>query len=229
MVRIGLYNFPEAALAVRVTREEILSRVRKTVRLDALLGPFASMDDLLAERANLEGELARLDSGDAHLHLVFGRYHAASRREHQWAIDAQALTLAAHLQLITADPFERSIDTHEVEVDLAATGGTLTIPHAGNIPSRPALVLTAAATVLRPALTDGARTLTWDGLLAPGDVLAIDADRQTAWRNGTENVLLDIAGDFPRIAPGGSTLSCTASGASPPNAALRVTWRDWWD
>lgn len=229
MVRIGLYTFPEAALAVRVTREEILSRVRKTVRLDALLGPFASMEDLLAERATLEGELARLDSGDAHLHLVPGRYHAASRREHQWAIDAHALTFAAHLLLITEDPFERSTDTHEIEADLASIGGAVTISHAGNIPSRPALVLTAAATVQRPVITDGARTLVWDGLLAPGDVLALDADRLTAWRNGTENVLLAISGDFPRIAPGGSTLSCAAQGAGPPHAALRVTWRDWWD
>lgn len=229
MIQIGAYTFPADQAQATVGREEALSRVRKSIRIDAILGPFDSIPAAQSEIDDLEGQLALLDQGLADVRIHADRFYLAHRKEYERSLEERTLTASVHMVLLTDDAFERGgqIETHLLNI---ADGVTeIIITQDGNIDALPVLTVHALDVIVNPALSDGQRTWTYTGTLSPGDVLVADSDRRTAIRNGTANVLNQVAGDFIRLSPGVTRITWSEAASSSHQATLIIQYRSLWD
>ncbi len=229
MIQIGDYIFPANQAQALVRREEVHSLVRKSIRIDTLLGPFDSIDEAQNEIENLEGELARADAGLADVRIQEGRYYRARRSEYTRTLDERTLTAAIHMTLLTDDPFERSVNEHSIPWTITASGAQITIPNAGNVDAPPLITLTASSYLINPTLSDGVRNWTYLALLNAGDFLVIDSDRKTALLNGTVNILHTVDGEFIQLPPGNTVLIYTDYPYSSHQAIINIQYQDCWD
>lgn len=229
MIQIGAYTFPDGQAQATVCREEALSRVRKSIRIDAILGPFDSINEALAMLDDLEGQLALLDIGLADVRIQADRFHMAHRKEYERAVDERTLTASVHIVLLTEDAFERGVQIESHHLNIADGETEIIISQAGNIDALPVLTVQAQGVIINPTVTDGQRTWTYMGTLSPGDALVVDSDQRTAILNGTVNVLNRAAGDFIRLYPDATRISWSEDVASSQQATLTIQYRSLWD
>ena len=75
--------------------------------------------------------------------------------------------------------------------------------------------------VTNPSITIGVSILRWTGVLTVTDVLEIDTEFMTVRLNGV-NALSNYIGGFPKLLPGGTSVSATVAGTTT------WMWRDRW-
>lgn len=228
-MKIGSYEFEPGQHAVKIMRQVVYARVRKVIRVDAVLAHHHTLAEARADVEALEGQLALLDRGDAALELVPGRYYDAARRDYSRHLNEDTFTTAVHLELLTADAFERGTVLQSANLTISDSGDGIPVSQAGNTVSRPRLTLSATGVLVGPSLSDGANRIRYEGTLAAGDVLVIDAEPQSAVLNGAANALPAMTGDFPLLGPGATTITYEDEAASTHQAHLLVEYRDTWD
>ena len=184
MVAIGSYTFPEHSTAVDIQSRFIDGKLKKIIRIDALVLGSGNAVDFLADIEDLEGEIEKFDRGEADLSITSGRTYKGIRLALQRTLDRESKFAAFEILLLTEDRFERSSVLHEEDKTITASGDTLVVSQAGNVYAFPEITLTATEDLVHPVLSDGTRGLTYNGTIPAGSVLVIDADAKTATLDG---------------------------------------------
>lgn len=227
MTTLGAYSFRADRTRVLSDLRFVEDRLRRQVELLGLLDGFPTRADFQAELAGLDAAVEAFEAGQATLSLVAGRWLAGRVLRYRKTVDEAARSAAFRLIVLSEDRYERSQTLHEATLELTASGQSLALENAGTAESRPRLTLTALGALLDPRLGDGARALTYHGALAPGDALLLNCDAHTAELSGG-NALHELVGDWPRLAPGATTLTYSDDAASSHSGLLRVEYRDFW-
>lgn len=228
MVAVGSFTFPPRNTAVDIQTRFVDGRTRKVIRVDTILLGSGTLNEFLNEVADLEGEIEKFDRGEATLSITDGRYVTGRRMSLQRTLDESTRFAAFEIRFLTGDRFERSVALHEESRLITASGDSIQVTQAGNAASRPLVLITATGDLVRPALSDGERTMTYEDTQQAGSVLSIDADLQTAVLDGSDNVLNRMSGSFPILTPGVTTLTYTDNPTSSHSGALTVKYRDTW-
>ena len=228
MTGLGSFNFPEKRTFVRSRIREVLSKVRREIDIYSLLIGYGNLENLEQDLEILEGELEKFNRKEVTLSLHPGRYVSGWRRDYQRVIEPRHKAASLHLLILTDDRFERSIEEHQETLILSASGQSIEISQEGNGEAFPRLVLTATGTLIHPAISDGTRTLSFQGQLEPGMSLHLDSDFHTALINGSENVLQSLSGEFPLLDPGTTQITYTDHSSSTHSGTLEINYRDLW-
>lgn len=228
MTSVGDFTFPARRTVVTVRTREVLSRVRREIEIVSLFCSYTSLSQLESDLERLEGELERFDRREAGLSLHPGRYLMGWRRDWRKLIEPQARTASIRLLALTDDRFERSVEEHVLNVTIVQQSQATPVSQAGNGWAFPRFLLTATGTLIDPSFSDGARTLTCNIQLSPGETLQIDSDRRSVLKNGTTNVLSQTSGEFPLLEPGGGELVYADDAASSHLGNLEIRYRDLW-
>ena len=112
----------------------------------------------------------------------------------------------------TADPIIiGSLEKHQTGSGILKNDGTFEAP----------LRVRITGAVTNPSVTVGGSILRWTGVLTAIDVLEIDTEFMTVRLNGV-NALFNYIGGFPKLLPGGTSVSATVTGTTT------WMWRDRW-
>lgn len=226
-VILGEIAFDPAHTAVKETHSEVGGRRERAIEIS---GFIVGETNVSAIEARLDAILDQASKNDytAELSIRSGRWLWVRRNEFTRHVSAETLTGAFTLKLGAKDPFEESIALHAVAWQIAASGSTLNVVAGGNANTRPAIRLTAVGDLIRPAFSDGERTIAFDGVVPDGSELAIDGVAGTADLDG-ENVTPYLIGTFPELTPGETTLTYADDAGSSHTALVSVEYRDrWW-
>jgi len=228
MARIGTFQFPDDTTVIDLSRRFIRGRDRKISNLTSILNRFSSQADLKQAVRDLRREVERFDQGETDLSVHDGRFLMGRRSRSDIEEHEDRGLAVIRLEVFSDDRYERSETEFQATFNLTTSPQVLNFSPGGNWNTPPTLVLTATATISNPSLTDGERTLTYSGDLLLGELIELDGEKRTATKNGTENVLNDISGEFVELTPDSAALTYTDSSTPAPNATLLVKWRDRW-
>ncbi|MBI3118882.1 MAG: hypothetical protein HYZ00_09365 [Candidatus Hydrogenedentes bacterium] len=225
-VTLGSYTFSEPLTAVAEALEEIGGRDARQIRLQGMLAQFETPEALEAE---FDALLAAASASEAvALSLRTGRQFFVRRTGFKRELSRDPLVGAFTLQLEALPAYEETQAETVVTWYFAASGATRNFTTAGNLATVPALELQAAGVLVNPSVSDGARTLSYDGTLAAGAVLLCDSAAGVVTLDG-EDVTPYTSGVFPQIAPAGTVFTYTDAPDSSHAGILIVRYRDrWW-
>jgi hypothetical protein len=225
-ITLGGYAFGESITAVREHLKERGGRDARVVLLKGVLEGLASLDAIEAELDAIAA--AASDTEEAVLTLRPGRVLVVRRTALARQVYRDALSATFELELEAADAFERAAE--ETEVAGVFTGGQLTldIPASGNTPALPRIGLTPDSSAVRPSVGVGDRVLTYDGTVAAGSTLVVDAAAGVALLDGVD-VTPYTDGLPPLLSPGDNTLVYADESVSTPDVAVSVAFHArWW-
>ena len=228
MATVGDFTFPQERTSLDIQTRIVDGQTRKVVRIDTIILGFGSNAQFLANVELLEGEIELFDQGEVSLSATQGRYYEGRRLRLERTIDEKSRFAAFEIELLTHDRYERSQTLHQENLTITASGDYLDVDQEGNTHSPPQLQLTATGNLVKPVLSDGERSLYYWDTLQAGNNLVIDCDLRTAKLNGSTNVLGKIAGSFPLLVPGESSITYTDDPSSTHNGTLLAKYRDRW-
>jgi hypothetical protein len=224
-VTLGTYTFPQPLTAVAEALEELGGRDARRIRLQGVLDGFPTREALEAE---LDALLAAASASDAvPLSLREGRRYFVRRTAFKREIAEDPLTGAYTLQLDALPPYEEAAAETVDSWYFAASGATKALDTPGNIPTPPRIELQAIGTLYDPTFSDGERVITYHGVLADEEVLILDGPAASVTLNG-DDVTPYTTGVFPRIVPGGTTLTYTDTAGSSHAGIATLRFRDRW-
>lgn len=218
------YNFDEARVSVSEKHEEVGGRDARVIRIEGVV----EAADAAAVDAALDAILEAASVAEAVLSLREGRRMVVSRKAFSRTLLRGGRAASYVLELEAADPYEYAVVASNAAWSIAASGATQAVLPEGNTESLPTITLTATGDLVRPSISDGARSITYDGIVGDGAVLILDSQQKRATLDSTD-VTPYISGDFPQLDPAGTTLVYTDDAASSHTAAAVVSWLDrWW-
>ncbi len=223
---LGAYEFDAARTSVVEKHEEIGGRDARAIRIRGVIeaADAAGLDAALAAMLNAASE-----SGEATvLSLRAARRLLVARKTFTQEPLHGEHAASFTLDLEAEDPYEYAETATNSAWSITVSGATHAVMPGGDAVSLPTITFTAAGTLVRPTISDGVRTLVYDGTVADGEILLFDSTRQRATLAGVD-VTPYVSGDFPRLDPAGTTLVYTDDAASSHTAAAAVSWLDrWW-
>jgi Siphovirus-type tail component, C-terminal domain len=228
MASIGDYTFDESATRIVSDLRMVEKRLRREISIVGMLEGFVSASALYSEMEALEKEIEKFAVGEVTLSLVSGRFLNGKILRHRKTVDEAQRVASFRLILLSEDRFERSIEFHQETLIITASGNDIEVENAGSADSLPTLTLTATGELVDPAISDGTNTLSWSGTLSAGDTLVLDCDAHRAIKNGSENVLASMSGQWPTLPPGETTLTYSDDISSSHSASLVVGYYDFW-
>jgi len=226
-ITLGAITFDDATTAVKEKLEEVGGRNERRVTISGLV---TGLSNASAIESALDGILdaASLADYSAELRLRDGRRLWVRRETYRREVRADDLVGSFTLELGARDAIEESVAESITNWPITASGTTLNTASAGNVYSRPVITLVAIGTLVDPAVSDGARTVSYSGMVADGETLVFDAVANAVLLEGTD-VTPYTTGEFPRIAPEGTTLTYSDDASSSHTATGTVGFRDrWW-
>jgi hypothetical protein len=162
------------------------------------------------------------------LSLRGGRRLFARREKFSREVNARALVGSFVLDLRADDAWEEAETLKESLWSIAFSGATRDVTNDGNADAMPMVSLTAENVLHTPALSDGSRTLVYEGTVPIGATLVIDSAQRRVLLDGAD-VTPYSSGDFPILVPGETTLEYTDDPSSTHFAQAVVSFRDrWW-
>lgn len=222
----GVFFDPQHT-AVEEKLEEVGGRNARSVVIRGLIvgaSAIAEIESVLD--AILEA--ASVDDYNAPLSLRESRRLWVRREAFTREIDGARLVGSFNLKLAARVPFEESETLHSEPWTIAESGAEIVLSSAGNLFAQPVVTLVPADTLVRPALTDGSRTMVYDGTVAAGRTLVFDAPNGRVNLDG-DDVTPYTEGEFPRIGPSETTLVSTGESPETHAASATVAFRDrWW-
>ena len=224
-ITLGAVSFPEGAITVRERYDEVGGRDERRIDVHGLLqrkpgGPSLKeqLDAILAE--------ASAEDYSAVLSLRPGRGLYVRRVGFSREPGADGATAAFTLNLATREPFEYALTPTEIAWPNITPEAQLAIPVDGNAFTLPVITIMADADLVKPALSDGEATLTYDGVVENGGSLVIDATQGAVLLDG-DDVTPYTSGVFPRLHPPETTLTFTTddnAGAAQGGVWFRARW-----
>lgn len=225
-VVLGSYTFDADRTSSVERHEEIGGRDARVVEIRGVLDGLASA---ALVQAALDAILASASAGDAAaLSLRAGRRLWVKRKSFEQVLAADGASASFVLTLEAENPYEESETESVVVWGVPASGAQCPLQSQGTADTPLCVSLTAVGTVLEPVFSDGVRTMTYAGTVSNGKVLVLDGVLGVAWLDGVD-VTAYTVGEFPRVAPGGSTLTYGDAAASSHQASVTVSYRErWW-
>ncbi|MEK7794075.1 MAG: hypothetical protein AAB353_06080 [Candidatus Hydrogenedentota bacterium] len=199
-------------------------------RLVIVSGAIAGKSSVTQIEAALDAILDAASEADysAELSLRPGRRLYVRRRKFQREISLGPLVGSFVLELEASDPFEVSSAETVVNWTIAASGATKAATSAGNVEARPVIAVTAVGSLVNPMISDGVNSILYEGVVENAKTLVIDSENTAVTLDG-EDVTPYTQGEFPVIAPEGTTLTYTDGASSSHTANATITFRDrWW-
>jgi hypothetical protein len=224
---LGTYTFDESRTSVVEKHEEVGGKDSRLIILKGIIEGASSQEVLEAE---LDAILAAASEDQEELHLALrpGRHLMVRRVAFSREIATTHLVASFELTLEAQNPWELADAEAQTLWAVTASGDTQDITTTGNTHAFPEIRLAAAGSILYPTFSDGLHSLTYEGLVADGETLVFDGPNARATLDGID-VTPYISGTFPRVMPGGSTLTYTDDAASSHTAAATIFTRDrWW-
>ena len=227
-ITLGTYAFQDGRTAAAEEYEEIGGRDARRVQIKGVLEDVASLDaleeelDALLKAASEQGEHTALS-------LRTGRRLWVRRTGFSRELMPEALAARFTLDLEAQDPYEEAEEATVVPWTVTVWGDMKALDTSGNVWAPLVITLVATGTLVDPAFSDGVRTITYAGDVADGETLVFNGAARKVLL-GDEDVTPYVTGLFPRIDPGGGTLTYTDDPAdSPHTASVTVTHQArWW-
>ena len=226
-VTLGNVTFDEAHTTVREKLEEVGGRNERRITVS---GMIADQNTVAGIEAQLDAILdaASVEDFLAELSLRSGRRFLVRRNAFVREIQGESLVGSFTLELAAQNPFEESTGTTTENWSISASGQTLVVSSAGNVYARPKITFIPTGTVINPTFSDGTRIFAFSGTVQNGEKFIVDPEANVVTLQGID-VTPYTTGDFPRIAPEGTTLTYTDDPSSSHTALAILTFRDrWW-
>ncbi len=228
MIRIGDLTLSDESTAVHERRDTDSGLPARTIRVSGSVGDAATWAELESRldniaRAALGGETGTVELGlrpDRHIIAHLQRLDREVHRTGREAVFTALFTSDQAMEVADSDT--------QLPWTVQAWGSALPLENEGTAPAAVRIQFTASGTIMVPAFDDGVRRLTYGGAMGPGQVLVIDGTARRVTLNGTD-VTAQVSGDYPQLAPGGSTLRFYDDFDSSHQGAAIVAWRaSWW-
>jgi len=224
-IRLGAHEFGGHVTAVS---EQLRETGGRDARVISLEGVIEDLESITAIEAALDAIAAAASEDNTPLSLRSGRELLVTRSAFKREIHRAARTGAFVLVLEARDPIERADEEFVAAADFYFSGATAEINAGGN--TRVPLIahLTPDEAVVRPSLSDGTRTLMYEGELEPGETLTLDGESGRVLLDG-EDVTPYTAGELPRLDPGENTLTYTHESGTGATMSAELRFRArWW-
>jgi hypothetical protein len=228
MIRIGDLTLPDETVAVHERRDTDPDLPARTIRITGSVGDAGTLAELESRLDNVARAALGAETGLVELSLRPGRRITAllqrlDREVHRTGREAVFTALFTSEQAME----EAESDT-QLPWTIQAWGAALPVENEGTASAAVHIRFTASGTVLAPAFDDGARRLTYGGIMGPGQVLVVDGTARRVTLNGTD-VTAQVSGDYPQLAPGGNTLRFYDDFDSSHQGSAVIAWRArWW-
>lgn len=224
---LGDYAFDPLCTTVTEKYEEAGGRDARHIRISGVLRGFHSVSAL---EAALDAVLAAVPAAEAETTLVLrpGRRLWVRRLAFSREIARNPVAGAFTLDLEAPDPFEESVEEHTHAWEIAAQGAALALDTAGNRATPLRITLSAVSDLIDLEISDGLRTLRYEGIVGASETLTIDGAAGKVLLSG-EDIMPYTKGAFPHVAPGGTTLTFSDDDTGAHQATATVAFRDrWW-
>jgi len=226
-VTLGPITFDAGMTSVRERLEEVGGRDERRITVSGLVLGLSAVGDIEA-RLDAILDAASVADYSAELSLRPGRRLLVRRNDFRREIRGDERVGAYTLELAAREVFEEAIVETVAPWNVGASGEALALNSAGTASSPAVITLIASGALLEPAVNDGTRTLAYPGSVPAGAALVLDGVNRRVTVDGADVTPYTI-GDFPAIAPEGTTLTYTDDDASSHTASGTVAYRDrWW-
>ncbi len=219
--------FDPGHTAVKERHEEVGGRRERSIELTGLM---VGKTSVAAIEAELDGILdaASCEDYGAALSVRPDRRLWVRRDSFTREVEPSTLVGSFTLKLKAKSPFEESENVISQLWTIAASGAAKNVAAGGNVFALPIVTMAAQADLINPAISDGTRTIAFGGIVGTGQTVIFDAVAGTVLLDG-EDVTPYTTGEFPRVAPEGTTLTYTDDAASGHAASASIEYRDrWW-
>ena len=226
-ITLGSYTFDATHTSVQEAYEEVGGSDARVITVKGLVVGMGTAADI---EAALDAILdaASVEDYSAALSIRSGRQLWVRRNAFTREVSAESRIGSFTLELYARNPFEESVAEHSEPWAISASGATLAVSSAGNVFAQPLITLVATGDVVNPAVSDGTRTIAYQGTVSNGSTLIFDGVANTVTLDG-DDVTPYSTGLFPRIDPDGTTLTYTDDASSSHTATATVAYRDrWW-
>jgi hypothetical protein len=220
---LGNVALDAATTSIREEQEEVGGRDARLITITGVVAAAdveARLDAIMAAAAGTNGVVE--------LGIRPGRRLLARRQEGQREVAADGRTGAFKLVLTADNPFEEAAEATSAAWDIDANGDTATLTTSGNAPTPLSIEITATSTLITPSFSNGADSITYDGVMESGDVLCVDGERFQATLNGAD-VTPYVTGTRIWVSPDGIVVSYNGAAGSGHSATAIISYRDrWW-
>ncbi len=225
-ITLNTHTFDPALTTAREDHQELAGQDGRTIRINGIL---QGLPDTPAIEAALDNILAAASEDEITLlSLRPGRQLRVRRKKFTREVQKEALLGRFELILHAEDPFEEATDLTIWPWSVSNSPATRDITLNSTAPTPILLILQANNTLIEPSITDGTRTIAYDGVLPTGTVLELDGKRRQARIDGND-VTPYIPGEFPLLTPGPNTLTYTDDPTSTHNALIAIWFNErWW-
>ncbi|MBX3176697.1 MAG: phage tail family protein [Candidatus Hydrogenedentes bacterium] len=225
-ISVGGYVFNPRTTVVREQYEVVGGKQTRAIRITGLLRGAADEASLIAA-LDAVTEAVSMDA-PVLVSLRPGRQIAARREGLVREINGRALTGQFVVDLRAESAWEESEAIETLPWVIGQSGEVLGVSNTGNAPTDPVITLAADDFLITPGVGDGTRMIVYEGEVAGGSTLVIDAVKREVRLDGVE-VTGYTSGEFPRLAPGETELVFTDDIMSSHQATGSVAWRPrWW-
>ena len=226
-IQLGLLEFGDRVTAVKERLREVGGRDAREISIKGVVEGLATIVEVEAELDSIL-EASSDANEEVSLSIRSGRELLVRRIDFKREVHRVVPAGAFELLLEARDPVERS----ETEVVLTHTypdtGNDYELGTLGNASAPIYASLTPVSNVTQPALSDGERTLTYDGVLLAGTTLVLDGVSGRVTLDG-EDVTPYTDGELPRLETGDNTLTYTHDAGDSSAVDLILRYRDrWW-
>jgi len=226
-ITLGAIAFDFVNTTAKETHEEVGGRRGRVVELSGLI---IGQSSIAAVHAALDSVLSAASAEDysAALSLRPGRRLWVRRTEFVRHVNPEALTGSFLLQLGSLNPFEESTVLNNAPWSISSSGDTVALGTVGTAPALPAIRLTTLGNLIDPSFSNGVKSISYAGTLAPSDVLIFDSATGIVTLNN-DDVTPYVSGVFPEIAVTGSVFTYADAPESSHLASVSIEYRDrWW-
>jgi hypothetical protein len=225
-ISVGGHTFDGRATVAREAYEIVGGSRTRAIRITGIVRGAGNLASLVAALDTIAK--AASENVPTLVSLRAGRRLFARREKFSREVNARALIGSFVLDLRADDAWEESDTVNESLWSIALSGATRDVTNDGNADAMPVITLTAENMLHTPALSDGIRTLTYEGTVPTGAILVVDSILRRVLLDGAD-VTPYASGDFPMLAPGETTLEYTDDPSSTHFAQAVVSFRDrWW-
>lgn len=226
-VTLGTVTFDPDTTHVREALEEVGGRDARRVDLTGMVVGEASVADVEAALDAII-DAASAEDYSAQLSLRTGRRLWVRRDAFTREVSPEGPAGSFTLKLEAREPFEEGTVAVAAVKVVSASGESIVLGVGGNVYARPVVLVEAVGVLVNPAVSDGTRTIGYEGVVAAGETLRFDGEAGRVTLEGVD-VTPFTAGLLPRIYPGTETLTYTDDASSTHSATMRVQWRPrWW-
>jgi hypothetical protein len=225
-ISVGDQVFDATSTVAREEYEMVGGKQTRAIRITGLVRGTPDLAELIETLDSIARSASEVVP--AEVSLREGRRLFARREGFSRELSARSRVGCFVLDLRADDAWEESEALHESPWDIGFSGATIELSNSGNVAAMPVVTLTAESDLELPTLSDGTRSLTYEGTAPGGATLVFDAALRRVLLDGVD-VTPYTTGDFPQLALGNTTLEYTGDPSGSHFAGGVVAFRDrWW-